>query len=312
MRVVGIEAGGTKVVCATGSGPDDSSALHRIPTTTPDETIAAVVDHVRTQVEVAPVDAIGLATFGPIDLDPASPTHGHLTTTPKAAWQGVDIVGRLADATGLPVGFDTDVNGAAMGEHRWGAGTGADNLVYFTVGTGVGGGVIVDGKPVHGLLHPEVGHLTVRRHPDDDHEGSCRFHGDCLEGLSAGPSLQARFGRRGEELAGDDLRRAVEFVAFTMAQAVVAVTYVVSPHRVIVGGGVSELAGLRPALRAATSRLLAGALASPVLAGDLADYVVAPALGDRSGVLGAIALGARAATGAPGVPTTEEGTDDAG
>ena len=304
MRVVGIEAGGTKVVCATGTGPDDCSPLHRIATTTPDETIAAIVDHVADQARQGPVDAIGLATFGPIDLDPSSPTHGHLTTTPKAAWQGVDLVGRLATATGLPVGFDTDVNGAAIGEHRWGAGVGADNLVYLTVGTGVGGGVVVDGRPVHGLLHPEVGHLVVRHHPDDDFAGSCRFHGDCLEGLAAGPSLVARFGRRGEELTGDDLARAVSFSTFAMAQAVVAVTYVVSPRRVVVGGGVSKLAGFLPALRTTTSDLLAGALASPVLTGDLADYVVAPGLGDRSGVLGAIALGVRTAE--------REGHDDAG
>jgi fructokinase len=305
MRVVGIEAGGTKIVCATGTGPDDCSELHRIPTTTPDETIEAMVAYVAARSQEAPVDAIGVATFGPIDLDPSSPTHGHLTTTPKAAWQGVDLVGRLATATGLPVGFDTDVNGAAVGEHRWGAGIGADNLVYLTVGTGVGGGVVVDGRPVHGLLHPEVGHLVVRHHPDDDFAGSCRFHGDCLEGLAAGPSLVGRFGRHGEELSGDELTRAVAFTSYAVAQAVVAVTYVVSPRRVVVGGGVSKLDGFMPAVRATTSELLAGALASPVLTGDLADYVVAPALGDRSGVLGALALGVRAAGG-------PEGRDDAG
>jgi len=289
-RIVGIEAGGTKVVCATGSGPDDLGPLHRFATTTPDATIAGMVEFVRTAQGEGPVDGIGLATFGPIDLDPASPTHGHLTTTPKAHWQGVDVVGRLQAATGLPVAFDSDVNGAAVAEHRWGAGVGTDNLVYLTVGTGVGGGVVVAGQPVHGMLHPEVGHLTVRRHPDDDFAGNCRFHGDCLEGLAAGPSVEARFARRGEDLDAAEAAEAVAIVSSYLAQAVAAVGYVVSPQRVVLGGGVLALPGLLAAVRTSTRELLAGALVADELGDDLTGWVVAPGLGDRAGVLGAVAL----------------------
>ncbi len=295
-RIVGIEAGGTKIVCATGSGPDDLSVLHRFPTTTPDETIAGMVDFVRTAQQAGPVDAVGLATFGPVDLDPTSGSYGHVTTTPKAGWQGTDVVGDLVAATGVPVAFDTDVNGAAIAEHRWGAGAGTDNLVYFTVGTGVGGGVIVAGRPVHGMLHPEVGHLTVRRHPDDDFEGSCRFHGDCLEGLAAGPSIEARFGRPGEELDAAATDRAVAIVSSYLAQAVAAVAYVVSPQRVVMGGGVLGLAGMMTAVRGATQDLLAGQLVSPLLDPGLTTWLVPPGLDDRAGVLGAVALGLDAVT----------------
>lgn len=294
MVYAGIEAGGTKVVCAVGTGPDDLADPMSVPTTTPDATLTAVVDYVRAHPDVT---AVGVASFGPVDLREGSPDYGTITSTPKPGWRGTNVVGRLRSAVDLPVGFDTDVNGAALGEHRWGAARGLDTFVYVTVGTGIGAGGMAGGQLLHGALHPEMGHLDVRRHPDDRHPGSCPFHGDCLEGLASGPALAARWGRPATAL-GADLQRAVGMEAHYLAQLVLAVTYVLSPQRVVVGGGVAALPGLLAATRERVAARLAGYLDSAeVRAPD--SYVVAPALGDRSGVLGAIALAERAArTGA--------------
>ena len=188
----GIEAGGTKVVCAVGTGPDDLSAVMSIATTTPAETLERTIAHLQAQ---PPGDAIGIASFGPVDLHRDSPTYGSITSTPKPGWRDTDVVGAVRAAFDVPVGFDTDVNGAALAEGRWGAARGLDTFVYVTVGTGIGGGAVVSDRVVHGLLHPEMGHLMVRRHPDDRYAGACPYHGDCLEGLAAGPA---------EEVAVDD------------------------------------------------------------------------------------------------------------
>lgn len=291
---LGIEAGGTTFVCGRGTGPDDLDAVHTVPTTGPDETLAAVDGWIDDQLATGPVAAIGVASFGPLDLDPSSPTHGHLTATPKPGWRDVDVPGHLRDRWGLPVGFDTDVNGAGLAEARWGALRGCDSAVHLTVGTGVGGAVLVDGRPLRGLVHTEMGHLLVRRHPDDEFPGSCPFHGDCVEGLASGTALRARFGRPGHELAGGDLDLARTLVGCYLAQLVVAATLLVTPQRVVLGGGVPAMDGLRDEVRRGVVELLAGAVPHPRLLDDSADYVVAPGLGGDAGVLGALALAATA------------------
>lgn len=287
----GIEAGGTKFVCAVGTGPDDLADVTTFPTGGPDDTLRRVVEFVGRH----GVDAIGVASFGPIDLRPGSPGYGSITSTPKPGWRGTDVVGPLHAAFDVPVGFDTDVNGAALGEARWGAASDVGSCVYVTVGTGVGGGAVIAGRPVHGLLHPEMGHLTVRRHPDDPYDGNCPYHGDCLEGMAAGPALEARWGVPAPELAGGDLRRAVAIEASYLAQLAATAIYVLSPERLVFGGGVMHLDGLLDATRARLVDLLRGYVDVPQLADDVDGYLVRPGLGDRAGVLGAIALAADAA-----------------
>jgi fructokinase len=286
----GVEAGGTKFVCAVGRGPDGVLAEERIPTTSPAETLARVVAFFRAAARAhGPVAAVGVASFGPLDLDPASPTWGRVTSTPKPEWAGADLVGPLREALGVPVAIDTDVDGAGLAEARWGAGRGLDSLVYFTVGTGIGGGAIVGGAPLRGTSHPEMGHIRVPRHPGDTaFAGVCPFHGDCLEGLASGPAVRARWGVPAEALPHD--HPAWDMVGHYLGHAVAAVTMVLAPHVVVIGGGVASSPPVLPAVRRWTRRLLAGYPATPRLAGDLEGYVVPPALGDRAGVLGALAL----------------------
>lgn len=286
----GIEAGGTKFVCAVGTGPDDLSALTSVPTTSPAETLGAVVEHLRAH---GPFRAVGVASFGPVDLQPGSPTYGHITSTPKPGWQRTDVVGALREAFGVPVGFDTDVNGAALAEGRWGAARGLDTHVYVTVGTGIGGGAVVSGRLVHGLLHPEMGHLMVRRHPDDDFAGTCPYHGDCLEGLASGPALAARWGRSADDL-GPRRDEAVALEAWYLGELACSLAYVLSPQRVVIGGGVAQLEGLLPAVRSGAVARLAGYLDAPAITEHSDSWLVAPALRGRSGVLGAIALAEQA------------------
>lgn len=288
----GIEAGGTKFVCAVGTGPDDCSDPVVFPTTTPRETLGRAIAAVRA---AGDVDALGVACFGPVDLRADSPTYGSITSTPKPGWQHTDVVGPLRDALGVPVGFDTDVNGAALGEGRWGAARGLDTFVYVTVGTGIGAGGMAGGDLLHGLLHPEMGHLDVRRHPDDAFPGTCPYHGDCLEGLASGPAIAARWGRPGGDL-GPDLARATALEAHYLAQLALAVTYVLSPQRIVIGGGVTGMPGLLDGTRGLLVARLAGYLDVPEITDGADAYLVPPGLGGRAGVLGAIALAERAAS----------------
>lgn len=282
----GIEAGGTKWVCAVGTGPDQLVALERFPTTTPAETIGQVLDFLR---QFAGLKAIGVGSFGPIDLHPASPTDGYITTTPKAGWQFTDLVGPLRATFGLPVGFDTDVNAAALGEWRWGAAQGLDTFVYLTIGTGIGGGARVNGKLLHGLLHPEMGHMLMRRDAvRDAFAGVCPFHGDCLEGLATGPALEKRWGARAETLPIE--HPAWELEAHYLAQAVVNLICIFSPERIILGGGVMQPPQVFALLRPAVQQLLNGYLQMPQITERIDEYIVPPGLGDRAGVLGALAL----------------------
>jgi len=292
-----IEGGGTKFVCAVGTGPDDISTEVTIPTTTPEETLgrATAFFHVH-----GPIDAMGIATFGPIDLDPSSPGYGHVRKTPKPGWSGADVVGIFEESLGVPIGFDTDVNGAALGEGRWGAGRGLGTFVYITVGTGIGGGGIIDGKPMHGLIHPEMGHLRIPRDPDDPFPGRCPFHGDCLEGLASGPAIETRWGRRAEDL-GPDTEAAVDIEAFSLGHAMADLTLTISPERIILGGGVMHLPGLLEVTRMRMLESLGGYVDSPALANGAGTFLVAPELGVRSGIAGGFVLAERAAVG---------GTDD--
>lgn len=292
---VGVEAGGTKFVVGVGTGPEDLSEPIRVPTTTPAETLPAVVEAAGRLLGGRDAAAVGIATFGPVDLDPTSPTHGRLVGTPKPGWDGIDLVRpfRTLDA---PVAIDTDVNGAALGESRWGAGRGLDPLVYITVGTGVGGGALVGGRPLQGASHPEMGHVPVRRHPDDDFSGRCPFHGDCLEGMVAGPALEERWGRRDGRLDAPDAT-VVDLVGWYVGQLVCDAVLLLSPRRVIIGGGVMHRHGTLAAIEEHTAHLLAGYPRLP--AATTRPLVVAPGLADRAGILGAIVLAEQARPDAP-------------
>ena len=268
----GIEAGGSKWECAVGTGPDDLRAVWTTRTTMPAETIGEAVAFFGRE---GPVDALGIGSFGPVDL-----ARGVITTTPKPGWAHTDVAGEIGRRLGVPLAFDTDVNAAALGEHRWGALQGLDVCCYLTVGTGIGAGVLVGGTPVHGLQHPEVGHVRIPHDRDDDpFPGVCPFHGDCWEGLASGPALEARWGRPPEELE-DDAPWALE--ARYLALGLLALTAVVSPQRIVLGGGVMNRDGLLELVQRQLDQLVNGYVAVPEL--------VPPVLGARAGVLGALAL----------------------
>lgn len=285
----GIEAGGTNFVCAIGSGPDDIRAEVRFPTTTPDETLGRAIIFFQEQAQAAPLVAIGVASFGPVDLNPESSTFGYVTETVKPGWSHTDFAGSLERALGLPVGFDTDVNGAALGEHRWGAARGLDTFLYLTVGTGIGGGGMVGGHLIHGLVHPEMGHIRVPHDlRADPFPGNCLFHGDCLEGLACGPALEERWGQPAATLPLD--HPAWELEAHYLALGLHNYVCTFSPQRILLGGGVMEQAHLFPKLRRNVRDLMNGYLQSPAILEDIGRYIVPPGLGRRAGVLGAIAL----------------------
>lgn len=291
-----IEAGGTKFVCAVAEGPDNLLAETSFPTTTPDETFERTVAFFREQAAAGQLTALGIASFGPVDLDPRSATFGYITTTPKPHWGYADIRGELQRALGVPACIDTDVNGAALAESLWGAGRGRDPLIYITVGTGVGGGLVVNGAPVHGLLHPEMGHMRVPHDlAADPFPGACPYHGDCLEGMAAGPALAKRWGQPGQTLPPEHPAWALE--ARYLALAVANLTFTVAPQAVILGGGVLDQPELLDRVRAETEQLLNGYLQSPWLKPGLTEYIMRPGLGRRAGVLGAVALAMQGARG---------------
>ncbi len=284
----GVEIGGTNVRCVIADGPDAIHAATTVPTTTPDETFARVLAFFRVRAAGVPLRALGVASFGPLDLDERSPTFGSIRATPKPGWSSVDILGGLGTPLGVPSSLDTDVNGAAIAEHRWGAARGVGTLVYITVGTGIGGGGMIDGRAMHGLVHPEMGHMRVPHDRDlDPFPGACPFHGDCLEGLASGPALAARWGVAPESLGSD--HQAWDLEARYLAIAIVNVIAVMSPERIVIGGGVMHQPTLLVRIRSHVARLLAGYTPSSAIR-SMDAYIVSPALGDRAGVLGAIAL----------------------
>ena len=286
----GLEAGGTKFNCVVGAGPDDIRAETRIPTTTPEATLREALEFFRAQrTTLGPLTAAGVASFGPVDLDPASATYGFITSTPKPGWAHTDIVGPVRQALGVPVQFDTDVNAAALGEGRWGAAQGLDHFIYLTVGTGIGGGGLVGGAMLHGLVHPEMGHVRIPHdRTADPYEGHCPFHGDCLEGLACGPAMNARWGRPAEELPDDHPAWALE--ARYLALALNDFVCTLSPRRIILGGGVMERLSLFPRIHRELQSLLNGYVQAPQITTYIDRYVVPPAFGPRAGLIGALAL----------------------
>jgi fructokinase len=290
----GIEGGGTKFVCAVGTGPDDIRAETRFPTTTPQQTMAQAVDFFKQQeADLGRLSAIGFACFGPLDPNPDSPTFGHILPTPKPGWTNANVVGMLNAAFNIPIAFDTDVNGAALGEGRWGAGQGLQNFIYLTIGTGVGGGAYVEGKLLHGLIHPEMGHILLRRDKNKDpFEGVCPFHGDCFEGLASGVAVEKRWKKSGHDMPAD--HPAWELEAEYIAQALANYSFILSPQRIILGGGVGSLEHLLPKVQRRTKELINGYIQSPVILENIETYIVNPGLGNRSGMLGAIALAEQA------------------
>lgn len=286
----GLEAGGTKFNCVVGAGPGDIRAETRIPTTTPEATLREALEFFRAQrATLGPLTAAGIASFGPVDLDPASATYGFITSTPKPGWAHTDIVGPVRRALGVPVQFDTDVNAAALGEGRWGAAQGLDHFIYLTVGTGIGGGGLVGGAMMHGLVHPEMGHVRIPHdRTADPYEGHCPFHGDCLEGLACGPAMSARWGRPAEALPDDHPAWALE--ARYLALALNDFVCTLSPRRIILGGGVMERLSLFAKIHRELQSLLNGYIQAPQLTTHIERYVVPPAFGPRAGIMGALAL----------------------
>jgi fructokinase len=282
----GVETGGTWTVCALGRSPADIVAHERFTTTDPAQTLDRIIGFFSTHERPA---AIGIGSFGPVDLHTGSPRWGEVTTTPKPGWQHTPVATVIAKRLGVPVSFDTDVAAAAIGEHRWGAGRGAHSLCYLTVGTGIGAGLLLNGVPWHGLVHPEVGHMRIPHDRDaDPFPGICPVHGDCFEGLASGPALAERWGRPAEELPEDHPGWALEaqYIAF----AILNVVCTASPHRVIAGGGVFDQPVLLATVGRCLQQLVGGYLETPLLLKEIDRYLVAPGLGDDAGVLGAIAM----------------------
>ena len=300
----GIEAGGTKFVCTIAAGPNDIRAEERFPTGAAEETLAQAVAFFRAQ---PPIAALGIGAFGPADPDPRSPTFGFITTTPKPGWAGVDFAGTMGRALKVPVGFDTDVNVAALGEWRWGAAQGLDSFVYLTIGTGIGGGGVIHGQMMHGLIHPEMGHMRLPRReerfavngPLPPFAGICPYHGDCLEGLAAGPAIAARWGQKAGDLPPDHPAWAVE--AYYLGAALSNLICILSPQRIILGGGVMEQRHLFSHIHREVQQGLNGYVASPAVLTQIESYIVPPGLGNRAGMLGAIALAQQAASAAADV-----------
>lgn len=278
-----MEAGGTKFVCAVGGGPDDIRERFRVDTTEPDATLGACLDFFSRHAGFA---SLGIAAFGPLELRTGHPRYGHITETPKPGWSGVDLVGPFTQRFGVPVMLETDVNGAALAESRWGAARDVSNALYLTVGTGIGGGAVINNIPVRGLVHPEMGHVSVPRTAGDEFAGICPFHGDCLEGLASGPAIESRWGRPANEL--DELiDEAIEIEAATLANGIRQFIYVLAPERVIIGGGVSQMPGLHESIQTKLGVALGG-YGQHTEHGS--GFVIPPGLGDMSGIAGGIAL----------------------
>lgn len=291
--IAAIEAGGTKFVCGIGTGPHDIKDVTRIDTTTPEETLGAVCRFLSTvKAKYGPFAAIGVGCFGPLDLNPSSATYGYITTTPKRGWPHTDVVSVLKDRYHVPVVLDTDVNAAVLGECLWGAGQGMDPVVYITVGTGVGGGVLVNGRLLHGAMHPEIGHLAVSPPVNSlaiSRDCQCPFHKSCVEGYVSGVAISKRWGVKAESLPPD--HPVWEEISDVMGHALMNLCLTLSPRRIILGGGVMEQPHLIPLIRAKLTQHLNGYLSIPELGRDIENFVVSPGLGARSGLLGALALG---------------------
>ena len=278
-----LEAGGTKMVCAVGTEDGHIIDKIQIPTETPDITIPAIIDYFRDK----EIKALGIACFGPIDLNTSSPTYGYITNTPKPGWSNTDIVGSLKKALSVPIGFDTDVNGSLIGEITYGASKGLENAVYITVGTGIGGGVMTNGRLLHGMLHPELGHMVMHIHPDDTYKCRCPFHDHCLEGLACGLAVEERRGLKGKDIPDDD--KVWEIEAYYLGQAMVNLIVTLSPERIILGGGIMHRTHLFDLIRKETKKQLNSYIKTALL-DDIDNYIVPASLNDDQGILGCIKL----------------------
>ena len=282
-----IEAGGTKFVCAVGDERGNIIDRLQIPTTVPEETMTEVIGFFKKH----SLNAIGAGSFGPIDVNSESPNYGMITTTPKLPWRNYPIVQALKDAFSLPVGFNTDVNAAALGEATLGAAKGLDSCIYITVGTGIGAGAVVQGKLLQGLSHPEMGHILVRRHHNDKYHGKCPYHKDCLEGLAAGPAIEERWGKKGIDLV--DQKEVWDLEGYYIAQALMQYILILSPKRIILGGGVMKQKQVFASIYKYLQELLNDYVTLP----ELKTYIVSPGLGDHAGITGALLLAHQAVKG---------------
>lgn len=289
MRIGALEAGGTKMVCAIGN--ENSNIIERlqIPTETPAITVPLLLDFYRDK----NIDALGIGSFGPIDPDKGSKAYGCITSTPKLAWRNYNIVNAFHEALNVPIGFDTDVNGAALGETAWGSLFGCDVGLYITIGTGIGVGVCIEGKPLHGLIHPEAGHIILSRRANDDYSGICPYHSNCFEGLASGPAIEHRWGKKAYELKSES--EAWELEAYYIAQAVANYILCYSPNRIVLGGGVMHQEQLFPIIKSKVKEYLNGYINSKQILDDIDHYIVPPLLGDDAGIKGALRLGYLAA-----------------
>lgn len=282
MRIGALEAGGTKMVCAIGNEKGEILERQSFPTETPEITLPKLVAYF----EERNIEALGIGCFGPIDLHQDSDTYGYITTTPKIAWQNCNIVGAF-EKLQVPIGFDTDVNGSVLGEHTWGSAKGLESCIYITIGTGIGVGIISDGQLLHGMLHPEGGHILLAKHPKDVYKGKCPFHKNCFEGLCAGPALEERWGKPGIELVEN--KEVWEMEAYYIAQALVDYVMMLSPQKIILGGGVMHQEQLFPLIREKFKEMLNGYIDTKELE-NLDNYIVPPSLEDNQGIMGAIQL----------------------
>ena len=293
MLLGALEAGGTKMVCAIGDENGNVFERASFPTRMPEETMPDIIGYFQDK----KIEALGISSFGPLNLDETSPDFGNITTTPKPGWANYPLRRVLLDALKVPVGIDTDVNGAALAEARIGAGTGLDSLVYYTIGTGIGGGAMVAGKLLHGLVHPEMGHMLLRPVKDDPcPKGFCPYHDGCLEGMANGPAIEKRWGVSAKELPEDHIAWDVE--AEYLAQMCVNTIVVLSPKKIVLGGGVMHQLHLFPKIRRRTLELLNGYVAHSAILEDIDNYIVPPALGDNAGAAGALLLALEALKGA--------------
>ena len=285
MLIGGIEAGGTKMVCAVGD--ESGKVMDRVsfPTRQPEETFRDLIDYFKGR----DIQALGVGCFGPLDLNKDSKTYGYITKTPKKGWEYCDVVGTLKNALNVPVGFDTDVNGAVLGEVTWGAAKGAESAIYITVGTGVGVGVYVNGGLLHGLVHPEAGHMLLGRHPEDEYVSGCPYHKNCMEGLASGTAVSGRWGKKGVELADRD--EVWELEAFYIGQAIANYVLAYSPQKIILWGGVMHQEKLFDMVRREAKNMLNGYIPHDMILNSMEEYIVPPALGEDPGIMGAIKLG---------------------
>lgn len=278
-----LEAGGTKMVCALGK--EDGTILEQIsiPTTTPEETIPQIIEYFKSK----DIVSLGIGSFGPVDVNKSSDKYGCILDTPKTAWKYYDLVGNIQKELNIPIELDTDVNGSCLGEMTFGTSKGLDSVVYITIGTGVGVGASINGQLLHGMLHPEAGHILLKQHPEDNYKGKCPYHGTCLEGLAAGPAIEDRWGKKAVELKDND--KVWEFEAYYIAQALMSYILTLAPRRIILGGGVMHQTQLLPMIRQEVKKLLNGYLNTKEIS-DMDNYIIPASLNDNQGIMGCIQL----------------------